>query len=131
MPATQQGFYQEVCVCDTGIKWWLWEQLFTGWSNPPEILSVRFHGTDITLTWAPPGYTGGERAEYYRVGLRDFYQEYVITVICNYVATLYVYLCFFQEMIKYILIIKQTLTPIHLEILKNIKWMESFMFSSL
>ena len=41
---------------------------FTGWSNPPEILSVVFPDTDITLTWAQPAYTGGKVVDYfYRV----------------------------------------------------------------
>ena len=45
--------------------------LYTGWSNPPEILSVRFHGTNIILTWGPPEYTGGRTVRYYTVEFQD------------------------------------------------------------
>ena len=44
---------------------------YTGWSNPPKILSATFHNTNITLTWGPPKYTGGEIIQYYRVGFQS------------------------------------------------------------
>ena len=49
--------------------------LHAGWSNPPEILPVRFHNIDITLTWGRPDYTGGETVQYYRVGVKDLDKE--------------------------------------------------------
>ena len=45
--------------------------IHTGWSNPPEILSVRFKNNDVTLRWRPPDYTGGETIEFYRVAIKN------------------------------------------------------------
>ena len=42
-------------------------KLHTGWSNPPKISSATFYDTNITLTWDPPEYTGGETIQYYKV----------------------------------------------------------------
>ena len=73
MLAIQQGFCQKVCTKYINA---LYTYSYTGWSNPPKILSVTFQNSNITLRWGPPDYTGGETVQYYRIGFQNFYQRY-------------------------------------------------------